>query len=465
MWLMDSMQTRFLQYQSAIEESNIVSKTDVNGIITFVNDEFCRISGYSREELLGKNHNIVRHPDVPSDVFKKMWQTILDKKVYKTVTKNLNKDSSVSYLNTTIIPILDENCEIIEFVAIRHDITKMVAINEELVKTQAKLRELNDHLEAKVEQKTAELKALNEHLEELVRSEIAKNEESTKMLLIQSRLASMGEMLASIAHQWRQPLNELSILMYKLKQNTKGLVEDSSAWQFGVSSSGFNENKESEANDESKLLSQPIDTQKFAEEFELTYDAAKQVILSMSNTIDDFRSFFSSGQERQGFWLSELFSQLDLMIGNTLASHMIELVIKIDSDTYIKSYKSWLNQVMINVVKNAKDALVESDRDNKLVEIRLFKDENYAIISIKDNANGVPEELAHRIFEPFFTTKEAGEGTGLGLYMSRLILERLGGRIELASSSEGACFSVLLPIYTKGGVHERDIARLEYSCC
>ncbi|BCX80098.1 PAS domain S-box protein [Campylobacter sp. 19-13652] len=445
---MDSVCTRFLQYQNAIEQSNIVSKTNVNGIITFVNDEFCKISGYSREELIGKNHNIVRHPDVSPDVFKKMWQTILSKKVYKTVAKNLNKDGSIVYLNTTIIPILDEQGEILEFVAIRHDITKMVLINDELVRTQSKLRELNEQLEVKVEQKTAQLQALNKHLESLVLSEVAKNEESTKMLLAQSRFASMGEMVASIAHQWRQPLNELSILMYKLKQNIKGLADDVALWQPGRCYVNPN------CRDRDRLLASPINPQKISQEFEMTYGAAKQVILNMSNTIDDFRSFFSSEQEMQGFWLSEIFSQLELMIGNTLATNMIKLIIEVKSDTYIKSYKSWLNQVMINVVKNAKDALEESDKEDKIIKICLFQKGEYAIISIKDNASGVPDELASKIFEPFFTTKKAKQGTGLGLYVSRLILERIGGKIELKSSKDGTCFSILLPLckkHTGGG--------------
>ena len=82
------------QYQKAIENSNIVSKTDVNGIITFVNDEFCKISGYSKEELIGKNHNIVRHPDVPTSTFKLLWKTIKAKKIYKSTVKNQAKNGS-----------------------------------------------------------------------------------------------------------------------------------------------------------------------------------------------------------------------------------------------------------------------------------------------------------------------------------------------------------------------------------
>ncbi|MFT7005484.1 MAG: PAS domain S-box-containing protein, partial [Sulfurimonas sp.] len=110
------------QYKEAIEKSNIISKTDKEGIITFVNDEFCKISGYTRDELIGQNHNIVRHPDVEASSFKLLWDTINDKKTYKDTVKNLAKDGSTFYVNTTVIPILDENKNTEEFVAIRYDV-------------------------------------------------------------------------------------------------------------------------------------------------------------------------------------------------------------------------------------------------------------------------------------------------------------------------------------------------------
>lgn len=96
-------------YQEAIEKSNIISKTDVNGVITFVNDEFCKISGYTKEELISQKHNIVRHPDVPDAKFKDLWQTIMSKNIYKATVKNRAKDGTTFFVNTTVIPILNEN--------------------------------------------------------------------------------------------------------------------------------------------------------------------------------------------------------------------------------------------------------------------------------------------------------------------------------------------------------------------
>ncbi|MFY9099983.1 EAL domain-containing protein [Aliarcobacter cryaerophilus] len=114
-----------LEYKKAIDESSIVSKTDKNGLITFVNKKFCETSGYEKDELIGKDHRIIRHPSMSKEFFAQMWETILDKKIFKGVIANKRKDGSIYYVDTTIIPILDENKNIEEFIAIRHDITKV----------------------------------------------------------------------------------------------------------------------------------------------------------------------------------------------------------------------------------------------------------------------------------------------------------------------------------------------------
>ena len=116
------------QYKNAIEASNIVSKTDIHGVITYVNDAFCKISEYSKDELIGKDHNIIRHPDNPPSLYEEMWNTIkVDKQIYKGIVRNKSKNNKVFYLNTTIKPILDEHNEIQEYIALRDDVTDMMS--------------------------------------------------------------------------------------------------------------------------------------------------------------------------------------------------------------------------------------------------------------------------------------------------------------------------------------------------
>ena len=114
-----------LEYKKAIDESSIVSKTDKNGLITFVNKKFCEISGYEEDELIGKSHNIVRHPSMTKEFFNNLWKTITNKEIFKGVIVNKKKNGLVYYVDTTIIPILDENKNIEEFISIRHNITKI----------------------------------------------------------------------------------------------------------------------------------------------------------------------------------------------------------------------------------------------------------------------------------------------------------------------------------------------------
>ncbi|WP_148624722.1 bifunctional diguanylate cyclase/phosphodiesterase [Aliarcobacter cryaerophilus] len=114
-----------LEYKKAIDESSIVSKTDKNGLITFVNKKFCEVSGYEEHELIGKNHSIIRHPSMTKEFFNNLWKTIINKEIFKSVIVNKKKNGLVYYVDTTIIPILDENKDIEEFIAIRHDITKI----------------------------------------------------------------------------------------------------------------------------------------------------------------------------------------------------------------------------------------------------------------------------------------------------------------------------------------------------
>ncbi|WP_457750046.1 nitrate- and nitrite sensing domain-containing protein [Sulfurimonas sp.] len=127
------------EYKNAVDRSSIVSKTDLYGRITYVNDKFCKISGYSKEELLGKAHSIVRHPDMPRSAFKDMWTTILNKKPWMGVVKNLKKDGGEYIVEVTINPILNHQGNIEEFIAIRNDITQTIRLHEELEYTQEEL--------------------------------------------------------------------------------------------------------------------------------------------------------------------------------------------------------------------------------------------------------------------------------------------------------------------------------------
>ncbi len=393
------------QYIQAIEENNIVSKTDINGIITFVNDEFCKISKYSREELIGKNHNIVRHPNVPKETFKKLWDTILSKKIYKATVKNLAKDGSVFYVNTTVIPILNGRDEILEFIAIRYDVTKAVEDANKLLEKEQELENLNLTLEERIKKQTEQLKKLNTNLEERIKKEVEKNREKDRIMFQQARFASMGEMIGNIAHQWRQPLSELDILLFNLKK------------AFFVQ------------NDKNK--------------FKIYYRSSQKVIQRMSQTIDDFRNFFKQNKEKSQIDVQKLIKEAILIIKETFKSNDIKIIFNIKNSIIINGHKNELLQVILNILNNAKDALVLNKTNDKKIFIDIKK-EKFVKIIICDNGGGIKKDIIDRIFDPYFTTKHSSQGTGIGLYMSKKIIEQNGGSIDVYNNCDGACFEIKL---------------------
>ncbi|NLY04349.1 MAG: PAS domain S-box protein [Campylobacter sp.] len=399
---MTRSESRLKQYQDAIDASNIVSKTDITGRITFVNDEFCNISKFSREELLGKDHNIVRHPDVSPKIFENLWATILDKKVYKGMIKNRAKNGSAFYLNATIIPILDENDDIEEFVALRYDVTEVINLNERLTQAKNELKNLNATLEKKIAEQTKKLKELNRGLEARVAEEVKKNEEKNRLLAQQAKLASMGEMIGNIAHQWRQPLSELGIDIFKMKQNVE-------------------------------------DKDKFLE----IYGHAKMVLKNMSRTIDDFRNFFQSDKENREFYASNVINDAILMLKETFKKESITLALDIQESVKIYGIQSEFSQVMINLLTNAKDAI--KDEDNKFIRISAYEEGDYTIVNVFNQGNNIAETVIDSIFDPYFTTKHKSSGTGLGLYISKMIVENMKGNISAKNTQDGVEFSIKIP--------------------
>ncbi len=409
------------QYKVAIDNSNIVSKTDINGTITYANSEFCKISKYTKEELIGHNHNIVRHPDVPKEVFERFWNTILKKKIWKGTVKNRAKDGKAFYLNTTVIPILDANNEIVEFVAIRYDVTKSVELQERLKKKEEELEKLNRDLQKKVKEQTRKLRELNVNLEKRIKEEVRKNREKDRLMFQQARLASLGEMLGNIAHQWRQPLMELNLLLYKIKKS-------------------FENDK--------------LDKVKMEE----LYKKSSFIIEKMSQTIIDFQNFFKPDKKYEYFNVLETIKYSLSIIEGSLKRADILVTIDAKEDIIVRGFQNEFSQVIINILNNAKDALKKRDIKRRKIDILVYvenscflygetKSDKNAVIEIKDNGGGIRENIIDKIFEPYFTTKHTSQGTGLGLYMSKMIIEQsMKGLLEVKNADEGAVFTIKIPI-------------------
>ena len=349
----------------------IYSKTDLKGNITEVSDFFCQISEYSRDELIGKPHNIVRHPDMPKEAFKNMWRTIKSENTWNGEVKNLKKNGGYYWVDANISPEYDENNNIEGYVAIRHDITSKKDFEEQ-------------------------------HIQ----------------LLQAERMASMGEMIGNIAHQWRQPLSVISTGVTGMQvQKEYGLLTD--------------------------------------EIFNTTCDAIDQNAQYLSKTIDDFKNFIKGDRIKQEFNLSDNINSFLNLIEGSSKSDDINILLELDDNIKINGYQNELIQCFINIFNNAKDALNQNNIENKLIIISTSMKHNNAIICIKDNANGIPNDILPKIFEPYFTTKHQSQGTGLGLHMSySLIVDGMNGKIEAENvefihneqQNHGAQFKITIPL-------------------
>ena len=273
---------------------------------------------------------------------------------------------------------------------------------------QRKIRRFNLELEQKVKEKTKELQELNEQLEALVKQKVEEIVQKDRLLAIQSKQAIMGEMITMIAHQWRQPLNTLTLQIsnLQLRRMTGELVD--------------------------------------IEEYDRTLEQISKTITYLSETIDDFQTFFHPDRKLSHTKLKELVEKALNFIRPRLKGTSIDVEVNIDQDIEFNVYVNELIQVLLNIFNNAIDALLECDRDEKKISVYAQVDGDVKIY-IKDTACGIDEEIIDRLFEPYFSTK-GKNGTGLGLYMSQMIIQKqFGGDIRVESSKAGSTFIIEFP--------------------
>lgn len=268
---------------------------------------------------------------------------------------------------------------------------------------------LNDY-NSKVKQKTKELEELNKTLEKRVRQEVENAREQEEVLIQKSRFIALGEMISNIAHQWRQPLSELSAIMMSIsfkhrlgKLDTKSIEEKS---------------KEAET-----------------------------ILEYMLKTIDDFRNFFMPKKEKKKFCIQEAISSVLNIISMSAKSKAISLEIDIDEKLNIYGYKNEFEQAILNIVTNSKQILKQIEIDKPFIRVQSEKKGDFVYLHITDNGGGIKVSPIEKIFEPYVTTKEAIGGTGIGLYMSKLIIEKsMGGVLIADNTNVGAKFTIRLKV-------------------
>ncbi len=269
-----------------------------------------------------------------------------------------------------------------------------------------RLIEYNRRLKKDILKHTRELKELNSNLEERIKKEVAKQIEQEQMILRQNRMASMGQMIDAIAHQWRQPLMNINSILMLL-------------------------DREIETTNNKKVIQDKI-----MEIFSIT--------AHMSRTVDDFRNLLKSNKEREKFLLTNLIDDVLKLMKSNLKD--IELKKNYNQKIYLKQCKSKLSQVLIIILSNAIEIFKIRAIKNKKIEIFTQASKKNSIIKIADNAGGIENGIIDKIFDPYFSTKEQTGGTGLGLYVAKIIIEHnMRGKLLVKNFKNGAMFIIIVP--------------------
>jgi PAS domain S-box-containing protein len=348
---------------------DLIFYKDLNYTYIGCNQTCARFFGKKVSDFIGKNDFDIFPPEYAIGFREK--DTLMFEKMESSTNEEWVKNFNGEYtlLLTTKTPLFNSKSELIGLVGIARDITKEYRLEHEIKEQQA-------------------------------------------ILAQQTRLAAMGEMIGNIAHQWRQPINALGLIIQDLE----------GAYRFGELNQDYIDSISTKAMDQ---------------------------IQYMSNTIDDFRNFFNPDKDKKRFSLNESIENAKKIIRQGIHNSTIECTVSISRDIFIHGYKNEFSQVIFNLISNAKDALLENQPLRPWIRITVTSKEDKAVITVSDNAGGIDPDILPRIFYPYFTTKEEGKGSGIGLYMAKKIIEdHMGGTLQAKNTKDGVKFSIVLPEYT-----------------
>lgn len=268
-------------------------------------------------------------------------------------------------------------------------------------------REMADaEVRRKRRQADEKLEQRHKTLEVRVNEMVADLRQKDQTLIRQNRLAAMGEMVSHIAHQWRQPLNNIALIIQNLKiQFNSGMLT--------------------------------------REEMDSDIYEAMEILLHMSQTIDDFRNFFGEEKEKQEFFISKAVKRAMALVAPTLNNNNIRVEIETAADAVVNGFQNEYAQVLLNIVSNSREAAIERNISHPRIIIRIAREDEHSVLYIRDNCGGIADDVISRIFDPYFTTRGPDKGTGIGLYMSKVIIEQnMAGHLSARNVAGGVEFRI-----------------------
>jgi len=358
--------------------------------IISINNAFANMLGYEKQELIGKK---------PFELFALVdeQQTFCEEQAdlaftsvqrsYELTFVSKNKKSIHTIVNATTMQLPENQTRTFAFIT---DISEQKELEQRLLEQQHNINTLNEELSRRVE------------------TEVQANRRKDQIMYQQARLATMGEMVANIAHQWRQPLNIIALIMQEFYISG----------QLGT-----------------------LDREKLEKE----YTRANSVLQYMSNTIDDFRSFFKHNDEGERFDIDNAVNSVLTLVSKAMEHNNIEITTEIEAGLSVFGHKNEFVQALINLLNNAREAIV-AHAEKGSIAIKAYTEGQQIKLSVQDSGGGIQTKEVDQIFEPYFTTKHQTQGTGLGLYMThQIIVNNMKGSIYAENREGGTCFCISLP--------------------
>lgn len=324
----------------------------------YVNPAFTNKTGYTMDDLKDQTPRILQGEETNKEILKELKDKCRKGEFFHGSTVNYRKDGTKYHVEWNISPIKDEKGNITHYISMQRDVTAEV--------------EYKEVLEEKIEQQT--------------------------------RLAMMGEMIDSIAHQWKQPLNIINmyseLLIYAYEDKKLDLT--------------------------------------YIEEYQ---DKVKNQVKHMNDTLNEFRDFLRPNKSKKYFKISVLLESIKVLLKDELNKYNIKLISKIKNDLELYGIENEFKHVIINLINNSKDAFLQNNIQNREIKIEVSSVNNGELIYM-DNAGGIPQGILERIFDMNFTTKEQLNGSGIGLYMSKKILNKHGAKIYVESKDSNTTFII-----------------------
>jgi signal transduction histidine kinase len=286
-------------------------------------------------------------------------------------------------------------------------INEIVALSDKDKKLYGKIKAFIDIYQEQIRQNEKITKENNFFLKKMDKRNTIEHNKKDKIIEQQSRLAAMGEMIDAVAHQWKQPLNAISMMTDMLKDDFKSGDVDKEY-----------------IDDLDKTVHIQID--------------------HMVNTLTEFRNFLRPSTKNENFYINTVIQNVQLLMKDELIAQNLHIILNVDEDITIFGNKNEFKHLFINLINNSIDAFNEKSILTREVNIRCHKNKNNITIEVEDNAGGIPKNIINHIFKPNVTTKAEGKGTGIGLYMSTQIVTKNNGKIKVKNTKMGALFTITL---------------------